>query len=165
MHIHGLFVLFTLSIHLPSSFQKYSHTADNYTSNVQDYPYIFPIRLTDVPHLDFWIPCLSMPFSLDILPTFNILFTLNYGSFTASCSLKKKSYFLLHWSVYFCFFLFSCYFNLSLEITMLRLIKKMSDNIHQKIFLSDYRFVMFSSWIITYISYATVQYYHRKKIY
>ena len=62
MHIHGLFVLFPLSIHLPYSFQKYSHTADNYTSNVQDYPYIFPIGLTDVPHLDFWIPCLSMPF-------------------------------------------------------------------------------------------------------
>ena len=39
----------------------------------------------------------------------------------------------------------------------------MSDNIHRKIFVSDNRFLIFDYFIINYIAYVTVQYYHGKQ--
>ena len=47
---------------------------------------------------------------------------------------------------------------------MLSFIQQISENIHQNIFVSYYRFAMFGSWIMTSISYVTVQYYYGKKL-
>ena len=39
-------------------------------------------------------------------------------------------------------------------------IQQIYDNLHQQIFVSDYKFVMFGFWIMTNVAYVTVQYHH-----
>ena len=40
----------------------------------------------------------------------------------------------------------------------------MSDNLHKKILVSDNMFVVFGSFIMTYITYVTVKYYDQKQL-
>ena len=51
MRIHGQFVLYPYSIHIPSCFQRYYHNTDTYTSHMQAYLYTLPNLHTDLPHL------------------------------------------------------------------------------------------------------------------